>query len=114
MKIEINYENPILLEKNVHEMSTEVLNDFYAETQNSYRQYELFFVFLNSLHYYLEEGKKEVAAKISFLIAYYLFIALTPIAHLDLALYYIDKAIEMNSKTEYIQMRNAIEDDMRG
>lgn len=113
-KIELNYENPMLSEKSVGEISTETLNDFYEETQNSYRQYELVFVLLNSLHHYLDERKTEVAAKISFLVAYYLFIALTPIAHLDLALHYIDKAIELDSKAEYIKLKDAIEDDLRG
>lgn len=113
-KIELDYENPLFSEASVIELTMESLNDFYAETQNSYRQYELFFVLLNSLHKYLGQGKKEVAAKISFLLAYYLFIALTPIANLELALHYVEKAIELDSKAEYIKLKNSIEDDLRG
>lgn len=113
-KIELNYEDPIFTEEEVCKMTTDALNDFYGETQNSYRQYELFFVLLNSLHHYLGDGKTEVAAKISYLIAYYLHIALTPIANSELALYYIDKAVDLDSREEYIKWKGAIEEDLRG
>lgn len=74
----------------------------------------MFFVLLNSLHKYLGQGKKKVAAKISFLVAYYLFIALNPIVNLDLALYYIETEIELDSKAEYIKLKDSIENNLRG
>ncbi|OUO36504.1 hypothetical protein [Flavonifractor sp. An306] len=110
--IELNYENPVFSEEEVCKMTTGSLEGFYGETQNSYKQYELFFALLNSLHHYLSEGKKEVAAKISYLIAYYLHIALTPIANLELASYYIEKAIELDARQEYLKWKVAIDEDL--
>ena len=88
LKTVLDYENPTLSEENVRKISINALNDFYGETQNSYKQYDVFFVLLSSLNYYLDVVEKEIAAKLSYLIAYYLFIALTPISYLELALHY--------------------------
>lgn len=85
-EISLDYKNSILSEEKILKISENEVNDFYAKTQNSYKQYELFFLLLNSFNSYLDEGKTSVAAKAAFLLSYYLYIALTPIAYLDLAL----------------------------
>lgn len=111
-EISLDYKKSILSEEEIINFSEEKVNDFYEKTQNSYKQYELFFLLLNSFNAYLKEGKTAVAAKTAFFLSYYLYIALTPIAYLDLALHFIDKAIELDARTEYAQIKRSIEEDM--
>lgn len=56
---------------------------------------------LNSLHAYEAERDPIRAAHLSFLIANYLFIALTPPGSYDLALHYMKKAIRLNPTEAY-------------
>lgn len=111
-EISLDYKNPILSEEAIRKISEEEINDFYEKTQNSYKQYELFFLLLNSFNAYLDDGKTTVAAKTAFLLSYYLYIALTPIAYLDLALHFIDEAIKLDARTEYNQIKRSIEEDL--
>lgn len=113
LKTVLDYKNPILSEENVRKLSVEQLNDFYGQTQHSFKQYDVFFVLFGSFNYYLDAGKKELAAKLSYLAAYYLFIALTPISYLELALHFVDKAIELHPMPDYLQLKCGIEEDMR-
>lgn len=111
-EISLDYKNPILSEEKILKISEKEVNDFYAKTQNSYQQYDLFFFLLNSFNAYLNTGKAVIAAKVAFLLSYYLHIALTPIANLDLALHFIEEAIKLDARTEYEQIKRSIEEDM--
>ena len=113
MSFKIDTDNPVLSEENILKLSLVDLDDFYVSTQHNYKQYDLFFVLLSSFNRYLDAGKKEIAAHLSFLMAYYLFIPLTPADSLELAYYYIKKAVELNPKDEYIHWRDSIAKDVR-
>ena len=58
---------------------------------------------LTSMHHYEDQQKTELAAHISYLIACYLFVTLTPPGSGQLALYYITKAIELHPCDEYME-----------
>lgn len=113
MSFRIDVNNPEIDEENILNISLVDLDDFYVETQHNYKQYDLFFVLLSLYNYYLDTGKKHIAAHLSFLMAYYLFLPLTPAKSLELAYYYIKKAVELNPKDEYIHWRDAIASDVR-
>ena len=64
---------------------------------------------LASLHHYEDAGDKIRAAHLSFLAAYYLFVALTPPGSCQLALHYIKKAIALNDTSAYREWLALIE-----
>lgn len=111
MSFKINTDDPVIKEEDVLEISLVDLDAYYVETQHSYKQYDLFFVLLSLFNRYLDSGKKDIAAHLSFLMAYYLFMPLTPAESLDLAYYYIKKAVELNPRADYVQWRNSIAED---
>ena len=102
MKIRIDFGNPLISPEQVESLSACDLNDFYAVSSNFDRT-NLCFVLLNSIHKYEAEGKQEYAAKLCFLLACYLFVPLTPPGSASLALYYMDKAIALDTKPEYLE-----------
>ena len=61
----------------------------------------LFFLLLNSCHRYLDRGERERAARLCFLMAYYLFVPLTPPGSQPLAMHYIRRAVELHPLEEY-------------
>lgn len=95
MKIEIDWGEPIIQEKAVMQIQPSDLDAFYA-TASDFDKSNLFFVLLTSLHHYLDKSEQEKAAHLSFLIAYYLFITLTPPGSCELAMYYINQAVSLN------------------
>ena len=109
MKIEIDFEHPYFSEKAVSELTTKDLDDFYV-VEDEVNRLNLFFVMEASLHRFQREKKAEVAAKCAFLIAYYLLVPLTPPASLELAEFYIDKALELNETQEYREWKKYIDE----
>ena len=51
----------------------------------------------------------KAAARCAFLMAYYLFIPLTPPASVDLAEFYIDRALEWDETPEYREWKSLID-----
>ena len=107
MKIEIDFGHPFFDEDTVLAMTPNDLNDFYA-AEDEVNGMNLFFVLEESLHRFQNDGKTEIAAKCAFLMAYYLFLPLTPPASWELAEYYIDKALELNETPEYLEWKKNI------
>lgn len=96
MDLKINWNNPVL--PGVLYITTADLDDFYASASEADRL-NLFFVLLTTLH--THEAEPEAAAHLCFLIAYYLFVPLTPPGAQTLALHYIRRAMELNPGDEY-------------
>lgn len=110
MILEINWQEPIIKEEDVLSIQIYDLDDFYVKFISDIgSRYNLFFLMLASLNHYSEKNDKEKAAHLSFLIAYYLFIALTPFDSYLLALYYIKQAISLNPLDIYIKWLKIIE-----
>ena len=100
MELKIDFGEPIIKEELVLSIQATDLNDFYV-TASDFDKSNLFFVLLTSLHHFEESNDTQRAAHLSFLIAYYLFILLTPPGSFYLALHYINKAISLNPISEY-------------
>ena len=100
MKLNINWNDPIIADADVMKLTANDLDDFYC-TASELDKSNLFFVLLTSLHYYEEKKDIEKAAHLSFLTANYLFVALTPPGSYNLALHYMKKAVFLNPKSEY-------------
>jgi hypothetical protein len=110
MQLRIDWEKPVIAENDVLRIQTADLNDFYiAAGDDAFAKNNLFFILLNSLHKYSASGENEKAAHLAFLLAYYLFIALTPPGSCELALYYIKLAISLNPLGEYSEWLAFIE-----
>jgi len=102
MKLTIDFGDPVIAEEEVFQILPTDLNDFYAGATD-FDKNNIFFMLLTSLHHYEDLEDKGRAAHLSFLAAYYLFIALTPPGSCLLALHYIKKAIALNDTAEYRQ-----------
>ena len=98
--LKIDWGNPRIPEEEILDLRPNDLDDFYAAAAD-WDKSNLFFVLLNTLHFYEEKMDGPRAGHLSFLIANYLFIALTPPGSASLALYYIKKAIRWNPLPEY-------------
>lgn len=77
---------------------------------NEVNQLNLFFVLEASLHKFQGRNSTKAAARCAFLMAYYLFIPLTPPASFELATFYINKALELDETPEYRQWKEAIDE----
>lgn len=108
MKLTIKWENPILSDIDILEIQESDLDDFYVNAPDVDKA-NLFFVFLATAQYYLDGGKNEEAAHLNYLIAHYLFTALTPPASDVLAKYYIKQAITLNPRPQYLEEAAFIE-----
>ncbi|MBQ2887748.1 MAG: hypothetical protein IJE29_02350 [Firmicutes bacterium] len=108
MNLRIDFAEPLLPADVAHELKTADLDDFYAARDNVARN-NLFFVLLASYQHYATQDDAELAAHLAFLLAYYLFVALTPPASAELAAYYIGQAISFNRLNEYEEWRQLIE-----
>ena len=107
MKITIDFGHPYFDAETIRRLTLDDLNDFYAEAGEVDRL-NLFFVLEASLHR-LQAGKDgKSSARCAFLMAYYLFIALTPPASFELAEFYIDRALEWDETPEYRHWKEAI------
>ena len=109
MKISIDFGHPYFDEKTIFELTPDNLNDFYGD-ENAINRLNLFFVLEVSLHMLQRENSLKAAARCAFLMAYYLYITLTPPASLELAEYYIDRAVELDKTPEYSQWKKIIDE----
>ena len=109
MKIKIDFGHPYFDKNEILELTLDDLNCFYADA-NEVNQLNLFFVLEASLHRLQNEEKMQAAARCAFLMAYYLFIALTPPASFELAEFYIDRALEWDETPEYRQWKETIDE----
>lgn len=108
MKITIDLEHPYLDEESIFELSTNDLDSFYTD-ENEVNRLNLFFVLEASLHKFQSINRMKAAARCAFLMAYYLFIPLTPPASFELAELYIDRALEWDETPEYRQWKEIID-----
>ena len=108
MKLTIDFGHPYFVEKIISNITLEDLDDYYVGA-NEIERLNLFFVLEASLHRLQNENKPDIAARCAFLMAYYVFLPLTPPASYELANYYIDKAIELHPTPEYQKWKGLIE-----
>lgn len=99
MMLKIDWQNPIIQKEYVLKIQISDLDDFYVNASD-FDKSNLFFVLLTSFHYYSSESN-EIAAHLSFLISYYLFVVFTPPGSQQLAMYYIKQAIAFYPLSEY-------------
>ena len=109
MKISIDFEHPYFDEETIFGLTLNDLDRFYAD-ENEVNRLNLFFVLEASLHKLQRENSMKAAARCAFLMAYYLFIALTPPASWELAEFYIDRALEWDETPEYSQWKKNIDE----
>lgn len=109
MDISINWENSIFSSVQIQEMNTVDLDDFYVSASDIDRL-NLFFILEASFHRSIAEGKVHISAKAAYLMAYYLFVTLTPPASCELAEHYIDEALRLNPLPAYKEMKRNISD----
>lgn len=100
--MKIDFGEPIICKEKVLEITTQALDTFYTSS-NEVDQLNLFFMLLASLHYHIDQSNNAEAAHLSFLIAYYLFVPLTPPGSYPLAMHYIEKAISLHDTPYYNQ-----------
>lgn len=109
MKIKIDFDCPYFDEKTIFDLTPDDLNHFYTE-ENEVNRLNLFFVLEASLHRCQSENSMKAAARCAFLMAYYLFVPLTPPASFALAEFYIDKALEWDETPEYSRWKKLIDE----
>ena len=108
MMLQINWDNPIIKEDEIMAIQPSDLDSFYM-SGDSYTKTNIFFVLLASYHHYSDMGKSDCTAHLSFLMAYYLFIALTPPGSQQLAKQYIQQAVLLYPTDEYRRWQDLIE-----
>lgn len=108
MKLVINWDDPLIAADDIMAIRTDDLDDFYV-TACDMDKANLFFVLLATFHHCMEQHRREQAAHISFLMAYYLFTALTPPASGELARHYIRQAICLHERRLYREWAAYIE-----
>ncbi len=108
MKIEIDWGHPYFDEGTIAALALTDLDEFYADASEVDRL-DLFFVLEASLHRAQSGQNRQVAARCAFLMAYYLFVPLTPPASFELAEFYIDRALEWDETPEYRQWKTIID-----
>ena len=109
MKITIDFGHPYFDAETIRCLTPDDLNDFYAEA-GEVDQLNLFFVLEASLHRLQGEKDRKTSARCAFLMAYNLFIALTPPASFELAEFYIDRALEWDETPEYRHWKETIDE----
>jgi len=107
MKIQIDFGEPIFPAAIAQQISPNDLNDFYC-TASDFDKSNIFFILLTSLHHYEDLQQNKLAAHLSYLIACYLFITLTPPGSANLALHYINKALSLHPCYEYMDWQELI------
>ena len=108
MTLKIDWKNPVIAQEDVLALRPNDLDEFYADATD-WDKNNLFFVLLNTLHKYEDLEDAVRAGHLCFLIANYLFVALTPPGSYDLALHYMRKAIMWDPMPEYEQWYGLME-----
>lgn len=109
VKITIDFGHPYFEENVLLGLTPDDLNCFYADASEVDRL-NLFFVLEASLHRFQGKERMKTAAYCAFLMAYYLFIALTPPASFELAEFYIARALEWDETPEYRRWKAIIDE----
>lgn len=109
MEIKIDFGQPYFDEETIVELTQDDLNCFYA-AENEVNRLNLFFVLEASLHKFQSKKNMKAAARCAFLMAYYLFVPLTPPASMELSEFYINKALEWDETPEYRQWKEIIDE----
>lgn len=97
-----DYESTYIPEEKVMQITEKMLDDLYA-TANDTEQFNVFFHLQNELFYLLNKEMNKEAAYISYLISYYLFVALTPPHSETLAQEFAKEAIKLDSCPKYLE-----------
>ena len=100
MNLSIHFDEPYIRREQISRLQPTDLNDFYASASEVDRL-NLFFVLLNTLHSLEQDGDPVLEAHLCFLLAYYLFVPLTPPGSCALALHYIRQAVALHPLPEY-------------
>ncbi len=108
MTLKIDFERPVFSSEITDRLTTTDLDDFYVNSAEI-DKLNLYFCLLASAHHYQSDANVPKTAKLYFLIAYYLFVPLSPPGSEELALYYINKAISLNPLSEYKEWLSIIE-----
>lgn len=98
MRLTINWDEPIVPASEILSITPDELDSFYTAASETDRL-NLFFILLATCQ--AQAADPEKAAHLCFLMAYYLFVTLTPPASQPLASYYIRRAMELHPKDEY-------------
>ncbi len=109
MKIRITFERPYFEEATILALTSHDLMIFMWK-RTRWIALNLFFVLETSLHRFQRENRRKAAARCAFLMAYYLFVPLTPPASSELARFYIDQALAWEDTPEYRQWKKLIEE----
>lgn len=109
VKIHIDFGHPHFDEKTIFELTLHDLDCFYHD-ENEVNQLNLFFVLEASLHRFQSRNSMKAAARCAFLMAYYLFLPLTPPASFELAEFYIERALEWDETPEYREWKRLIDE----
>jgi len=108
VKINIDFGHPYFDAETIFKLELDDLDSFYRN-ENEVNQLNLFFVLEASVHRFERENNAKAAARCAFLTAYYLFTPLTPPASLELAKFYINRALEWNETPEYREWKELID-----
>lgn len=108
MKINIDFGRPYFDERFISKLTLNDFDCFYAD-ENEVNRLSLFFILEASLHRLQSQSSLQAAAYCAFLMAYYLFVPLTPPASHELAKFYIDRALEWDESPEYRQWKEIID-----
>ncbi len=107
MQLRIDWENPYLTEEQTAAVAPGDLDDFYAAACPT-DQLNLFFVLLNTCTRAQERGESAEEARLCFLMAYYLFVPLTPPGSWPLAQHYISRAVALDPCPQYRELQDLI------
>ena len=102
MKITVDWNQPVFPAEMLLQIQPRDLDSFYFSASDLDKG-NLFFMLLTSLHHYENSENSRAAAHLCYLMAYYLFITLTPPGSCSLAIHYIQKAIALNPCEEYAE-----------
>ena len=108
MTLLIDWGNYLIPERDVLQIKTLDLEDFYAAASDLDKA-NLYFVLLCSFYHYMSKGRRETAARLSFLLACYLFMCFCPPASGELAAHYIEQAVSLHPTGQYKEWQKLIQ-----
>lgn len=108
MQMRIDWNEPIIRKAQVLQIQLSDLDDFYVAASD-FDKMNIFFVLLTSFHHYQDQGDRETAAHLGYLMACYLFRTLTPPGSCELAMRYISQAISLHPLTIYKEWADKIQ-----
>ncbi len=106
--IKIDFNIHYLEKKEVMCITQRELIDFYGSASKDDR-YNLVFVLMNTFNVNKQENAEDCAAHTASLLAFYLFVLLTPCGSEEISMYYINEAIKLNPSKENQELKVLIE-----